>query len=246
VAIVCLDCACVVLYSDVRAHLINKHPRTAAVFKMDAFESAMNPILQHYNVMDSWEAPDLSDMIVAYDGILIAHDCWQCPSCLHGFPLIKSARNHVSTNHPEIYSERMKFERHDMQRLTASPGPARIYFPVILHDEEGVVQPSLRDFIGRVEERLDDDIEGGQSLGIKDPRLFEPWLLQLGFIDHITGYEIDSLFPLPRSPQNPNGNVSRLRYLVHGLFSEAEDLIDKTHDILLRHINTSEPKKCVP
>ena len=142
-------------------------------------------------------------------------------------------------SHPHLMTKKLKFNRHDMQRLTSAAGQSRIYFPV----ETGarvVVCPDLQDFVDSMEERMINEDSDGQLP--EDPRLFEPWLLKLGFIDHVAPFrtsELSRLLDLPSS----TSIGALVDDALSKIFSEAYGLIAKTPELIRRRIMTSIPEK---
>jgi hypothetical protein len=229
--LICQSCGIVVIRDEFPAHLVNKHAESKLRLDKDKFSN----VLHQLNV--AAEMPDIpTEVVLEYEGLPVA-DGFQCEECFTIRGNEPSILKHYQQAHRGIAKPAYWTRRHCQQ---FNHGSAKKMFPVIRRQRKAPSSTAetisaLRREMAEENKRSDDRI---------DVRRISPWLLSTRWHLHVAGHDLAELRALVATQKD---DFPTLRDHVVVYLQDATDLIDSTHELVLKYLNSPDPqKKCVP
>lgn len=227
-ALMCMACGHAVIPAEVKAHLRNQHG--------DAHITVNNAKL-----FEACERLGVRDTLPAFgDGPfkevegLALHSGITCLHCRKALIKPSSMSKHYTHAHQEIRPIPKRWPTAWVQRFSLSAGSA--YFAVIPLSWTAPTEASTT-----IEELRSEMLEATKDRErATDARTISPWLLTTKWHEHVKGHDVGELCDLVAFPK---GDIPGLQEAVLYLMRGAVVKIDSFPDLILQHLNTSDPAK---
>ncbi|KIN98245.1 hypothetical protein M404DRAFT_31433 [Pisolithus tinctorius Marx 270] len=168
---------------------------------------------------------------------------FEAMACSHCNFLSRSTerlRKHHSKDHP--MEPRPKHWRAcKVQHLKESSGDLQTFWEV-KDDEERQSQPTARQaLVDSLLKELEPTLEVVQTP--LDGRMVSPWLLTTQWHEQVAGKNVKLLRSWVALPKDNDGDIPGLKLAVQAYYRKALSLLDHTHELVLKRLNSPDPTK---